>query len=260
MKMIAKFTALMIGLAAAAPALAAITKNEIYRKEDPSPFVNGELSAQEVFAERQRFLRNFNVTLASFGFEIPELPGSTGPAPARVEFAGTGNSIFADLSTSGMVKQGDESGRFNTTPGGMQYLRVNSDDDGTLTFTFNKAISAFGFFGTDIGDFGGSLEMLMYAEDGSIDKWQVRAGDGVKGAGNNLLFFGFAGIDLRYTKVSFVSKGDVERGDYFGFDDFYVADAGQFNTPAGVPEPGSLALAGLALLAAGVARQRRRRN
>ncbi|RVU44452.1 hypothetical protein [Rubrivivax rivuli] len=246
----------------AVAAQAAPTPSQIYRLEDPMPFTGGVLDSPLVFAERQRFLNNFNVTLSSFGFEVPRVNGELGDPPVQAVFSGSNNTtITAGLSTSGQVYVGEQSGRFNTTTNGQQHLRVNSDNAGTLTLNFSRAISAFGFFGTDIGDFGGSLSLLLRTESGATETLLVRAGDGKKNedAGGNLLFFGFAGANLRYTSISFQSVGDVETGDYFGFDDFFVADAGQFNTPTGMPEPGSLALAGLALLAAGIARKGRRR-
>ncbi len=273
MKSFVQCVVLATGLASAGAALAgpftSPAANQIYRAEDPMPFVNGVLAATSVFEERNRFLRNFNVTLGAFDFEDPILNGTTGPAPAAAIFQGSaGTTIRADLATTGDVYQGQQSGRFNTTAGGLQHLRVNSDNAGTFTLTFDKAISAFGFFGTDIGDFGGTLSLILRPEGGNTNgaddqTVEVRRGNGQKNedAGGNLLFFGFAGANLRYSSITFRSVGDVETGDYFGFDDFYVADAGQFITtqpPTGMPEPGSLALAGLALLAAGACRKGRK--
>ena len=273
MKYFVQCVVLATGLASAGTALAgpfpSPAANQIYRAENPMPFVGGVLTATDVFAERNRFLNNFNVNLAAFDFEDPILNGQTGPAPAEAIFQGSASTtIRAAMSTTGVVFQGEESGRFNTTPGGLQHLRVNSDSAGTLTLNFSKAISAFGFFGTDIGDFGGTLSLILRPEGGNTNGAddqvvEVRAGTGEKNenAGGNLLFFGFAGANLRYSSITFRSVGDVETGDFFGFDDFFVADAGQFNTtqpPTGMPEPGSLALAGLALLAAGACRKGRK--
>jgi hypothetical protein len=181
MKIHLPIAVLALGLLSAGAAQAAPTPSQIYRLEDPMPFTGGVLDAPLVFAERQRFLNNFNVTLSSFGFEVPRLTGETGPPPAQATFNGSNStSITATLSTSGVVFAGEQSGRFNTTSGGQQHLSVNSDSAGTLTLNFSRAISAFGFFGTDIGDFGGSLSLLLTTEEGITEEVLVRAGSGEK--------------------------------------------------------------------------------
>ena len=68
----------------------------------------------------------------------------------------------------------------------------------------------------------------------------------------SLLFWGFIDTTTAYTKIAF---GNTNAGtDFFGFDDMTIGDRQQIR----VPEPASLALVGLSLLALTATRRRRR--
>lgn len=223
-----------------------------------------------LIAERARFLALFDNTVQSYGFQPKE--ANTSP-PFDVLFNGSaGNTIKATLAGSSGQKVMDapEAGRFNTTPNlpdgePGKYWRVNASGSGQFSITFDRAISAFGFYGTDIGDFGGILSLVLKPWDVTLplETLVVRPQTTSAAANGLALFYGFANASRAYSSISFVTSGtllDNANSDYFGFDDFVVADAGQFLTPptTGIPEPGSLALAGLALLAAGFAGKARK--
>lgn len=231
--------------------------SQIYRAEDNSP--GGNVTAG-VLAARTAFLGALDSTVQSFGFENPPVSPGTGPT-LPVTFTGSaGESILATLNGSAgqQVVAGDDSGRFNTTEGGDQYWRVNSSVNGSFSISFSRGISAFGFYGTDIGDFGGVLSLVLEPWNSSLplETLVVRPSSNGAATSGALLFYGFADRNSSYRRITFVSSGTGSDEDYFGFDDLVVADSGQVRVPTpptGMPEPASLALAGMALLAAGSA-------
>lgn len=245
--------------ALSASAFALPAASQIFSAENGNPV--GSVTP-DVLAARTAFLSTLDNTVQSFGFERPINVG-TGPT-LDVSFTGSAGAISASLSgnTGQQVVGNSVSGRFNTTTGGSQYWQVDSSVSGAFSITFNRSISAFGFYGTDIGDFGGVLSLVLTPWNGGPEETLVvRPQSQNNAAGGSLLFFGFSDVNSEYRRVSFMSSGTGTAVDYFGFDDFVVADRGQIRTPTtppGVPEPGSLALVGLALCAAGYARKARK--
>ncbi|MDO8419640.1 MAG: PEP-CTERM sorting domain-containing protein [Rubrivivax sp.] len=170
--------------------------------------------------------------------------------------SGTGRieNVAVDVS-------GDFPGRFNTT-GTNTVPNAGTWWQSTDTFTIDfgdAAYSAFGFYGTDIGDFNGALDITFSLDGGSIHTEIISDTPAETGS---LRFWGITDSNRKFDKlvfrVYFQNACEVPNEcvpDFAGFDDLIVA-----NLPTGqpMPEPTSLALVGLSLL--GLAASRRRRD
>lgn len=119
---------------------------------------------------------------------------------------------------------------------------------------FDQAQVAFGFYGVDIGDFNGQLELELVHVDGGITR--VLASNGVRTNGGSVQYFGLLSTDRAFTAVRFGNTAPV------GFDGFVFDDLtiGTLDQLARVPEPGTLALALPALLGVTALRVRRTRR
>ena len=159
-------------------------------------------------------------------------------APLSLIFPGSTGSITATLTGGGAEIIGSPgSGRFATS--GSNYVGTSSGGD--FNIGFSSPIAAFGFFGTDLGDFGGDL--ILTLSNGTTETITVPTSGAPNGA---LVFVGFTDNMNTYTSVGFTNTGSA---DVFGFDDLTIGDIGQVTStppppppPAAVPEPSSLAI------------------
>lgn len=164
-------------------------------------------------------------------------------------------------------------GRFNTTPNGVNFLSSgggsNNEPMAIFEFNFATALSAFGFFLTDLFDQGS--DTYVQINGGSPIYLAGAAGVTVLDPPNvdpeynantgSLTFFGIRTDTPDITTITIIRTNTQVLGapstDVLGLDDFY-AIAGPRVPPPVVPEPSTLALAGLAL--AGIPLRFRRRK
>ncbi|WP_243974189.1 hypothetical protein [Vibrio natriegens] len=145
------------------------------------------------------------------GTETPNLsfPGSVGNISATI----TNNGGFTPFVQSAVYFEDV----FNTSPGGTKYLLTS----GEFVIHFDNPVSAFGFYGTDIGDIGGT--MTLTTVNGVVTDHPIP--HTVSGPSGSLLFYGFVDDENSYTSVTL--KNSLSGGDVFGFDDMIVGDLAQ---------------------------------
>lgn len=157
--------------------------------------------------------------------------GLSSPAGTGMAFSGSGFSYTASSVPDGLYLEGD-------------FLGTNQVDS-TLTLTFGANVNAIGanFFATNISDDFQVAAMTILLSDGSVTTFTPTSlGDSYRGFVS----------DVAITSLT-LTAGPNNRGFYAGLDDLTVGAV-----PQQLPEPASLALAGLAL--AGLAATRRRLN
>lgn len=156
----------------------------------------------------------------------------------------TFGSDTANLTGSGTILGSPNAGRYAISP--TQYLETRSG----FTLTFSTAQAAFGFYGTDIGDFGGQLSIKL---DGGAPITVPHSLGSSGSTSGHTLFFGVIDVASPFTTVQFLN---TDTSDAFGFDDFTI---GRREQVAAVPEPSSLALFGATAALAGYFASRRRK-
>lgn len=171
-----------------------------------------------------------------------------------------GGGRIVDASTTNAAD-----GRFDTTQDANKRWWLTAY---SFSLTFSGQVSAFGFYGTDFGDFEGQFEILLFSGDQQIATRTIPTGTGgtmpANGTNGWLQFYSiFDNEDVSFDRVLFKITqanplGDPGEFDFLGFDDFVV---GRFDTGTGgnVPEPGSLALVGASLLGLAAVRRRKLR-
>jgi hypothetical protein len=177
-----------------------------------------------------RFLAN----LANIGTETFEGFRTGTFVPLTVNFSGLGSAVLSGTGT--VVNGNDGGGRFPIS--GTQYLLT--DAGAGFNLSFSNAISAFGFYATDVGDYGGQIVLTLTDVNGQLSTLTVPSTVGSNGStSGSVLYYGFIDNSSAYRNIQF---SDTAVPDIFAFDNITV---GNVNA---APEPGAFALMGLGMV------------
>ena len=186
---------------------------------------------------------------------------SPGPGPLTIAFGSGNTAVNATLSgANGRVERATAptDGRYSV-PGGKRFWAATaSSGSETFSITFDESVEAFGFFGIDIGDFGGTLSLELLDAKGDMMGTSYGVGSLTTGQDGSVLYFGIRAQNENewFRGIRFRPTNQTTAVDVFAFDSFTVVGAPRTTPPGQIPEPATLALTGLALLAGSLVRRR----
>ncbi len=247
---IAPFVGIVLSLGTTAPAHA----YQVYFGEDVN--TAGDPNILSVHPKSDAAHDSFLSNLTGVGTETFEGFADGTTAPINLTFPGAGT---ATLTGDATVNSGNDGfGRYPIS--GSKYITTQAATAGqTFTVNFSQPVAAFGFYGTDIGDFGGQLALNL--TNGSKTTLTVpnTIGSNASTSGS-ALYYGFYAQNPseQFTSVAFLNSSTA---DVFGFDDLTIGSLQQVTPkpPAAVPEPSSM-VGTLAFGALGAAYMLKRRK
>jgi hypothetical protein len=231
-------TLLFLKVNAGSAAVVTFFGEDVNRAGDPSVATPVNSSAAS-----GQFLAN----LARVGTETFEEYATNTFVPLTANFSGLGSAVLSGTGT--VVSGNDGGGRFPIS--GTQYLLT--DAGGGFNLKFNNPVSAFGFYATDIGDFGGQILLTLTDENGQLSNLTVPNTVGSNGStSGSVLYYAFLDNSNAYSNIMF---SDTSTPDIFAFDNITVGST------SAAPEPGAFALIGIGMVGLfGMGRVRRSRQ
>ncbi|MGB8168764.1 MAG: hypothetical protein WCF18_14805 [Chthoniobacteraceae bacterium] len=195
---------------------------------------------------------NFLSQLTGVGTETFE--GKSGGSPLALSFPGAGTATLSGGSGT-VVTLADQTitngfGRYGITrDGGTEsFYEVAAGGTGNFSISFSAPIAAFGFYGIDIGDLGGTLQ-LQLTGGGNVT---VNVPNSQLNNDGSVLFFGLISDNpaQTITKIDFLTTSGS--GDFFAFDNMTIGSVQQVKSLS-VPDTGeTMTLMGLALAGLGL--------
>jgi hypothetical protein len=235
--MLAKQLTTMLAVVGLATASSGALAYSTYFGEDqdggtstPASFKNADIAAG-----------NFLGNLQGVGTETFESFANGSTPPINLTFPGAGTATLTGSATIVTVPHGTTNCCGRYAHSGNNFVETQSTN---FTVGFGSNVAAFGFYGMDIGEFGGDLWIRVHqAGGGTVD---VDVPNVINGADGSDLYFGLiaASAGEEFTSIEFFDKSGTG-ADLFAFDDMTIGSLQQVVNRT--PEPGSLALLGLAL-------------
>lgn len=188
---------------------------------------------------------NFSGQLVGVGSENFESysVGTTVPPPLAINFVGAGTATLNAVSSVITISNDPRSAAGRWATSGSKFVETDAGGDFNITFNNPGGVAAFGFYGTDLGDFENQLVLRFTRNDNSTYNVVVPHSQGSGGSTNGRgIFFGFiADPNNVFKKVEFLNSG--ANVDVFGFDDMMV---GSLQQVLPLPTAAWMGLAGLA--------------
>lgn len=218
------------GLAAAAPLTFFGEDGGLGETTALSAHPNADAARDDFFAS----LSGTNNATQSFETFTPSTDLVAGAL--TVDFGALGSAVLNE----GFISEEPFGGRYAIS--GKKFWETSTT---SFTVHFSSAVIGFGFYGIDVGDYGG--QMTISLSNGSTST----VGHALNAVGGAVLYWGFLDRDNPFTSITF---GNTNAGsDWFGFDDFSIVTAMPDNP---VSEPGILALFGIGFVALCLGRRR----
>lgn len=203
----------------------------------------GEDGGYKVTTNSDAAKAEFFSYLTGVGTEDFESFANGAGAPLITNFGSAGT---ATLSGLGQIQNYDDTGRWAIS--GTNYWEAPGSSSALFSVEFSESIAAFGFYGTDIGDFDGQVTVTTVS--GASTTYTIPHSTSAGNYDYTALYWGVIDTENLFTSVVFANTGSGS--DYFGFDDFSIGTIEQVS----VPEPATMLLLGFGLL--GLAGLRRR--